>query len=141
VLRVISIIATETFISAMPLGSFLIHFSRPRSKPRRAALRRAARASGRQRRRILFAFRRTLGQVGEEQVGRPWRRLSARHRHGAVGTKKLQRLIGVAGHQVVEIAAQRRKSALGRRNGRVDIGRCIVAQRRQQLSLWHRRIR
>jgi hypothetical protein len=47
----------------------------------------------------------------------------------------------VAGHQVVEIAAQRRKSALRRRNGRVDIGRCIVAQRRQQLSLSHRQIR
>jgi hypothetical protein len=88
---------------------------------------------GRQRGRILFAFRRPLGKVGEEQFGGPRRRLAARDGHGAVGTEKLQRLVGVAGHQVVEIAAQGRESALRRRNCGVDIGCRIVAQCRQQL--------
>jgi hypothetical protein len=129
----ISIIAIETFISAMPLGSPLIHFSRPRSKPRRATLRRAARASGVSGAGSFSRFGRPLGKVREEQFGRTRRRLAARDSHGAVGAEKLQRLVGVARHQVVEIAAQGAEAALGRRNCRADIGCGIVAEGAEQL--------
>jgi hypothetical protein len=88
---------------------------------------------GCQRGRVLLTFRRPLGEVGEEQFGRPRRRLATRDGHDAVGTEKLQRLVGVAGHQVVEITAQGGESGLSRCDRGVDIGCRIVAQCRQEL--------
>ncbi len=86
-----------------------------------------------QRRGFFFALRRALGEIGEKQFGRPRSRQAARHHHRAVGEKQPQRLVRVACHQVVEIAAQRCKAALRRCNCGTDILGCVFAQRCQQL--------
>jgi hypothetical protein len=93
-----------------------------RLEPRREGIRR-------ERREILLALGRALREIGEKQGRRSRRQLSARNRHRAVGGKKLQRLVGMARHQVVEVAAQCGKSALGSfdRGGgirRAAIGQC-----------------
>ena len=86
-----------------------------------------------QRRGLLLAFRRTLGQIGEKQFGRPRGRQTARHNHRAIREKQPQRLVRMTGHQIVEISAQRSKAALRRRYCSTDILACVFAQRCQQL--------
>ena len=82
---------------------------------------------------IFLALRRTLRQVGEKQLSRAGSALPARHGHCTVRHEKLQRLIGVPSHQVIEIAAQRGKAALRRGDGGADVRRSGLGQRGEQL--------
>ncbi len=88
---------------------------------------------GRQRREFLLAFRRALREIGEKQGRRLGSRLPARNDHRAVGRKQFQRLVGMAGNQVVEIAAQCGEPALCRADRGAGIRRRAVGQGRQQL--------
>jgi hypothetical protein len=82
---------------------------------------------------ILFAFRRALRQIGEEQGGRCRCSQSARHGHGRIGVDQFQRLIRVAGHEVVEVGAQRAETRLRGGDGGTGILGRTVADRGKQL--------
>ncbi len=74
-----------------------------------------------------------MGEVGKEQCGGTGIWLSARLGHCSIRRKKFQRLVGVAGHQVVEVTAQGRESALGGGDGDTGIRYRGIAKGGQQL--------
>ncbi len=114
------------------LGIVLDPFQQAALEPQPRRLEPGGEGLGAERRRLLFALRRPLRDIGEEQLGRAGRRQAARDGHGAIGGEQLQRLVRVARHQVVEVAAQRGKSVLRRGHRGTGIGCRALGQRFHQ---------